>query len=82
MDSGNKAGDMSQTIFRILSRVSLVASVSAAALVFMLDRRAPLGLTIGALYVFPLLLSLLADRRRNTLGVAWLCSVLVVLGYW
>jgi hypothetical protein len=41
----------------------------------------PLGLTVEALYVVPVLLSLMADLPRLTAAVAALCGVLVVVGY-
>ena len=41
----------------------------------------PRGLTVHALYVLPLLISVLADDRRLTLGLAALFTILIVLGY-
>ena len=70
-----------QKIFRTLFGVSLVSSLAVGAVVFYADLRAPRGLTVGALYVLPILISLLADSRRMTLWLAALFSALVVIGY-
>ncbi len=68
-------------VFRALSRVSIVSSVAVAAVIAFVDLQLPLGLTVGVLYVLPILISLLADDRRQTTVLAALCSVLVVVGW-
>lgn len=68
-------------VFGILFGVSVASALAVAAVIFYADLRAPRGLTVGALYVLPLLISLLADSRKATLGLAALFSVLVLVGY-
>jgi hypothetical protein len=70
-----------QKVFGILFGVAVVSSLAVGAVIFYADLRAPRGLTVGALYVLPLLISLLADSRKVTFLLAALFSVLVVLGY-
>jgi hypothetical protein len=70
-----------QKVFRILFSVSVVTSLAIGAVIFYSDLRAPRGLTVGALYALPILISLLADSRRVTFSLATLFSLLVVLGY-
>lgn len=70
-----------QKIFRILLGVSVASSLAAGAVIFYADLRAPRGLTVGALYVLPLLISLMADSRKVTLWLAALFSALVVVAY-
>jgi hypothetical protein len=41
----------------------------------------PLGATVTAFYVIPILVSLMADRRPFTMGLALVCTLLVILGY-
>ena len=68
-------------VFGILYRLSLVMSLAVGTIVFLVDLRVPRGLTVHALYVLPLLISVLADDRRLTLGLAALFTILIVLGY-
>jgi hypothetical protein len=68
-------------IFDHLKGFALAASVATAALVFVADLRTPRGLTVTALYVVPILLTLLSDRQAITFGVAVVCTVLVLAGY-
>jgi len=68
-------------VFDKLFGLSLILSLAVGAVIFYCDLRAPRGLTVGALYVLPILISLLADSRKLTLGLAVLFSVLVVVGY-
>ena len=69
-------------VFQSLFGVVAAASFSAAGLVLIIDFYTPLGITVSALHVIPILISLLADNRRLTLVVAAVCSVLVAIGYW
>jgi two-component system sensor kinase FixL len=59
--------------------ISLI-SVSLAAVIFAIDVQYPPGLTIPALYLVPLLLSLRQLHRRDTFTAAAGCSALTVLG--
>jgi ABC-type multidrug transport system fused ATPase/permease subunit len=68
-------------IFELLRGFSLAASMTVAALVFIADLRSPRGLTVTSLYVVPILLTLVSDRPRLTLGVAGACTLLVLVGY-
>jgi hypothetical protein len=68
-------------IFEHLKGFALAAGVAAAALVFVADLRTPRGLTVTALYVVPILLTLLSDRAPITFGIATVCSLLVFAGY-
>jgi hypothetical protein len=68
-------------VFGVLFGVVLVTSLAIGAVIFYTDLRAPRGLTVGALYVLPILVSLLADNRKLTLSLAILFSVLVAVGY-
>lgn len=68
-------------IFELLKGFALAASVAAAILVFIADLASPRGLTVTALYVVPILLTLLSDRPSLTFGVAAVCSLLVLVGY-
>ena len=70
-----------QKVFRILFGVSLASSLAVGAVIFYADLRTPRGLTVGALYVLPLLISLMADSRKLTFGLAALFTVFVYLGY-
>jgi len=70
-----------QRIFRVLLGVSVASSLAVGAVIFYADLRAPRGLTVGALYVLPLLISLMADNRKVTLWLAALFSAFVVVGY-
>jgi hypothetical protein len=56
-------------------------SLAVAALIFFIDLRAPRGLSVEALYVLPILISLLADSRKLTIWLAVLFSVLVFVGW-
>ncbi len=67
--------------FGVLFGVSLISSLAIGAVIFYTDLRAPRGLTVGALYALPILISLLADNRKLTLGLAVLFSIFVVVGY-
>jgi hypothetical protein len=69
-------------VFDILFGVALVVSLAIAALIFFIDLRAPRGLTVEALYVLPILISLLADSRKLTIWLAVLFTVLVGAGWW
>ena len=69
-------------VFDTLFGVSVVLALAIGAVIFYCDLRAPRGLTVGALYVLPILVSLLADNRKVTLWLAVLFSVLVGAGYW
>ena len=68
-------------VFSILTGVSIASALAVGAVIFYADLRAPRGLTVGALYVLPLLISLLADSRKTTLALAALFTVLVAVGY-
>jgi len=68
-------------IFDLLKGVAFAASMAAALLVFVADLQSPRGLTVTALYVVPILLTLVSDRPRLTFGVAGACSLLVLVGY-
>ncbi len=69
-------------IFDTLFGLSVVIALAVGAVIFYCDLRAPRGLTVGALYVLPILISLLADSRKTTLWLAVLFSALVGVGYW
>jgi hypothetical protein len=69
-------------VFDILFGLAVVLALAVGAVIFYCDLRAPRGLTVGALYVLPILISLLADSRKTTLWLAALFSVLVAVGYW
>ena len=68
-------------VFRVLLGVSVTSSLAIGAVIFYADLRTPRGLTVGSLYVLPLLVSLMADRRLVTVGLAVLFSALVVVAY-
>ena len=68
-------------IFPYLKGFALAASLGTMAVVFLADVKSPLGLTVEALYVVPILLSLMADLPRLTFAVTALCGFLVVLAY-
>jgi hypothetical protein len=68
-------------VFGILFGVSLVTSLAIGAIIFYADMRTPRGLTVGALYTLPILISLLADSRKLTISLALLFSVFVVVAY-
>jgi small-conductance mechanosensitive channel len=65
----------------MLFGVSITAAFAVAAIVFVIDLRVPLGISIDALYVAPLLISLLADDRSATLALAVVCTILAVVGH-
>jgi hypothetical protein len=68
-------------VFRALFGVSLVTSLAIGAVIFYMDLRTPRGLTVGALYTLPILISLLADSRKMTLALALLFTIFVVMAY-
>jgi hypothetical protein len=68
-------------IFKALAQVSLATALAVTTVILFVDLQLPLGVTITAFYVIPVLISLMSDRREYTLGLAALCSLLVVLGY-
>ena len=68
-------------IFKHLARVSLATALAVTTVILFVDLQLPLGVTITAFYVIPILISLMSDRRKYTLGLAILCTLLVVLGY-
>jgi hypothetical protein len=70
-----------QKVFRVLLGVSVASSLAVGAVIFYADLRTPRGLTVGALYVLPLLISLMADSRKITLALAVLFSAFVVVAY-
>jgi hypothetical protein len=70
-----------EKVFQILFGVSIASALAVAAIIFVIDLRVPLGISIDALYVAPLLISLLADDRAATLGLAALCTILAAVGY-
>ncbi len=70
-----------EKVFRALLGVSVASSLAVGAVIFYMDLRTPRGLTVGSLYVLPLLISLMADSRKVTLGLAFLFSVFVVVAY-
>jgi hypothetical protein len=67
-------------VFRALKGISIVAPLVVMAIILIIDLFFPLGVTVSALYVIPLILSLLADDRRLTVRLACLCSILVGAG--
>ncbi len=69
-------------VFDVLFGAVLVVSLAVAALIFFVDLRAPRGLTVEALYILPILISLLADSRKTTIWLAALFTVLVAVGWW
>ena len=68
-------------VFRVLLGVSVVSSLAVGLVIFYADLRTPRGLTVGALYVLPILISLMADSRKITLGLTALFSVFVIVAY-
>ena len=68
-------------IFKALAQLSLATALAVTAIILFVDLQLPLGVTITAFYVIPILISLMSDRREYTLGLAILCSLLVALGY-
>ena len=68
-------------IFEHLAPVSLATALAVTIVILFVDLQLPLGVTITAFYVIPILISLMSDRREYTLGLAIACSLLVVLGY-
>ncbi len=70
-----------ERVFRVLLGVSVVSSLAVGLVIFYADLRTPRGLTVGALYVLPILISLMADSRKITLGLASLFSVFVIVAY-
>jgi hypothetical protein len=68
-------------LFQILKGVSTVAPLVVMAIILMVDLFFPLGVLVSALYIIPLIISLLADNRRLTLGLAGLCTLMEVVGY-
>ena len=50
------------------------------AAVFIIDLQLPLGIAIGVLYVIPVLISLGGRSERLTYGIAFLCTLLVIIG--
>ncbi len=68
-------------IFELLKGFVLAASAAAAILVFVADLENPRGLTVTALYVVPILLTLVSDRSLLTFGVTGACTLLVLVGY-
>jgi len=68
-------------IFELLKGFVLAASGAAALLVLVADLGSPRGLTVTALYVVPVLLTLVSDRPGLTFGVAGACTLLVLVGY-
>jgi hypothetical protein len=67
-------------VFRALKGVSLATSLAVTAIILIIDLWLPLGVTVSALYVIPMIISLLSDDRRLTLGLAFLCSILAGVG--
>lgn len=67
-------------IFTHLKGFALAASCAAAIVVLLADLRSPRGLTATALYVIPILVSLVADRPGLTYSVAAGCTLLVMVG--
>jgi hypothetical protein len=70
-----------EKVFRVLLGVSVTSSLAIGAVILYADLRTPRGLTVGALYVLPILISLMADSRKITLALASLFSAFVVLAY-
>lgn len=68
-------------VFVILSRLSVAMSLAVMAVIFVLDLRVPLGVTVYYLYVLPILISLLADNLAATRQLAWIGTTLVALGF-
>jgi hypothetical protein len=68
-------------IFSHLKGFALAASCAAAILVLLADLTSPRGLTATALYVIPILVSLVADRPRLTYAVTACCTLLVLVGF-
>jgi len=68
-------------VFRILFGVSMISAVAVAAVVFILDLEVPSGISVEALYVLPVLISLLADDRMATLCLAVVFTGLIALGF-
>jgi signal transduction histidine kinase len=64
----------------VASRFSTLISISILA-VFALDFLISLEYAICVLYLFPLLLTMWTQRRRNTLMVAGICTLLIVVGF-
>jgi len=60
-------------VFQHLRGFALAATAATMVLVFLADLRSPLGLTVEALCVVPVLISLMADRPAGRLSAA--CSV-------
>ena len=59
----------------------IMVSAALAAAVFVVDLRLPLGVAGGVPYIAAVLVASWQPRRRYTLAVAAVCSVLTILGY-
>lgn len=59
----------------------LVATISLAAVTFIVDMSLPLGHVVWLPYVIVVLLSLWAPHRHYALGLATACTVLIFLGF-
>ncbi len=68
-------------IFKALAKVSLVTALAVTTVILYVDLQLPLGVTITVFYVIPIMISLMSDRREYTLGLAFLCTLFVVVGY-
>ena len=72
---------MESHIFRYLYGVTATTCVAVALIILIVDLYTPLGITVEALYVIPLILSLLADNRGLTFILAIFCTGLVTVGF-
>jgi hypothetical protein len=68
-----------RSLYHALFGVTAAVCLAMTAVLFVLDVLTPLGLFVSALYSLPLLISLLADSRVLTFGLAALCTALVPL---
>ncbi|MGH9839996.1 MAG: hypothetical protein ACREEM_14525, partial [Blastocatellia bacterium] len=68
--------------FQSLFNVTAIISLAAAFIIFVTDIQTPLGVAVSALYVIPIIVSVLADHRPLTYAVAGVCTILVIAGYY
>ncbi len=69
-------------IFQYLFNVTSIISLVVAFIIFVADIQTPLGVAVSALYVIPIIVSVLADYRPLTYAIAVLCTILVITGYY
>lgn len=53
-----------------------------ALIILLIDFVTPLGIANGVLYVIVVLISLRSSEKHFTITIAFICSLLIVVGYW